>query len=206
MSSSPRSIMHYLPTMGCCLFLVFISIASLQYPGGTLADTSTVGYSWQQNYLCDVINTVAQNNLPHDYHRIGLAAMICLCGSISMFFFLFTDWMNVTGIWKIIIRWMGFVSMICAMMIFTDLHNTMIAVASILALPALVGVFVILYRKREIKFIWMGVFIALLLFMNNFIYYTDMGIVALPQLQKITCLILIAWLVKMNLTFTKKLR
>jgi len=194
-------LLHYIPTIGCCLFLLLISIASINYPGGTEIDMTTDGYSWEQNYLCDVVSDVSLSEQPHQYHRAGLAAMICLCGSIAMFFFFFTDWMSVEGKWKGIIRWMGLISMICAMLIFTDLHNTMIAISSIMALPALIGLFVILYQKREMKFIWIGVFIGILLFMNNYIYYTDIWIEALPQLQKITCLILVTWLVTMNLNF-----
>jgi len=204
MSIRSSYLLQHIPTIGCCFFLLLIAIASANYPGGTQIDTSTRGYSWEQNYLCDVVGDTAYNDQPHQYHTLGLAAMVCLCGSIAMFFFFFTDWMEVTHYWKLIIRWMGLVSMICAMLIFTDLHNIMIAISTILALPALVGVFKVLYHKREMKFIWIGVFIAFLLFMNNFIYYTNIWLEILPQLQKITCLIVITWLITMNLNFVQK--
>ena len=194
---------QYLPTIGCVLFLIFITIASVQFPGGSQVDTSAVCYSWTHNYLCDVIASEAHNCLPHPYYKIGLLAMICLCGGISMFFFFFTDWMRVKGFWKFIIRWMGLISMICAMLIFTELHNIMIAVASILALPALTGVFITLYRRRLFSYFSCGIMILILMLINNLIYYTDYMIEWLPQIQKISVLCVITWLSIMNWKFVE---
>ncbi len=203
MSSSLFNRFQYLPTVGCCLFLILITISSVKFPGGSQADITAAGYSWTNNYLCDVIASKSHNGLEHPYYKSGLAAMICLCGGVSMFFFFFTDWMKVKGAWRFIIKWMGLISMICAMLIFTDLHNIMIAIASILALPALLGVFITLYRKQFFSYFFAGVLILILLLINNVIYYTDYMEHWLPQIQKISVLCVILWLVSMNRKFVK---
>lgn len=193
--------MQYLPTIGSILFIILITIASIKYPGGSQANEHEIGYCWYNNYLCDVIASVTHSELSHPYYKVGLAAMLCLCGGLSMFFFYFPEWLKLKGPWKPIIKWMGFISMICAMMIFTDLHNIMIAVASILALPALFGIFVTLYKKRIMPVLYFGIFILILLILNNVIYYTDYMVVILPQLQKISCLMVIIWMAYMNWLF-----
>lgn len=193
--------LQYLPTVGSLLFLILISIASINYPGGSQVDESATGYSWVNNYLCDVIASESYNQTAHPYYKAGLAAMFCLCGGLSMFFFYFPYWLDLKNFWKPIIKWMGFISMICAMMIFTDLHNIMIAVASILALPALFGIYVTLYQQRIMAVLYFGIFILILLILNNVIYYTDYMVSILPQLQKISCLIVIIWMVYMNRLF-----
>lgn len=195
---------QYLPTLGCCLFLLLITIASIKYPGGSQAVECSIGYSWDHNYLCDVIANVSHSDSHHHYHKVGLAAMICLCGGVSMFFFFFTDWMEVKGTWRFIIKWMGLISMICAMLIFTDLHNIMIAVASILALPALLGVFITLYRRKFYSYFWAGILILILLLINNIIYYTDYMEHWLPQIQKISVMCVIIWLIIMNWNLPSK--
>ena len=118
-----------------------------------------------------------------------------------MFFFYFPHWMNVQGTWRFVIKWMGLISMIGAMLIFTDLHNIMIAVSSILALPALIGVFNILYRRRLFPFFFAGILILILLVINNVIYYTDYMVQWLPQIQKISAICIVHWLVVMNWKF-----
>ncbi len=203
MNSSFLNRFQYLPIIGCCLFLFLISMASYHFPGGSQAENCALGYSWVNNYLCDVIAIEAYNGDAHPYSKIGLAAMMCLCGAISMFFFFFTDWMEVKGRWRFIIKWMGLVSMICAMLIFTELHNIMIAISSILALPALLGVFIILYRKKLFPFFYAGILILLLLLLNNVIYYTQYMEECLPQIQKISVLCVVFWIVVMNWKMVK---
>ncbi|MEJ6695731.1 MAG: hypothetical protein QNK55_00005, partial [Saprospiraceae bacterium] len=100
-----------------------------------------------------------------------------------------------------VIKWMGLISMIGAMLIFTDLHNIMIAVSSLLALPALIGVFNILYRRRLFSFFFAGILILILLVINNVIYYTDYMVQWLPQIQKISAICIVHWLVVMNWKF-----
>lgn len=196
--------LQYFPTIGGVVFLILITITSINYPGGSQIEESTIGYSWVDNYLCDVIASEAYNGLPHPFYKLGLSAMFFLCGGLSMFFFYFPHWLKLEGPWNPIIKWMGFISMICAMMIFTDLHNIMIAIASILALPALFGIFVTLYQKRIMPALYLGIFILILLLLNNVIYYTDYMVSILPQLQKISCVIVIIWMISMNLLLIKR--
>lgn len=195
---------QYLPILGCSLFLILITMASIHYPGGSQVDTTAEGYNWTNNYLCDVIASESYNKQAHPHYKSGLAAMVCLCAGISMFFFFFTDWMKVKGKWRFVIKWMGLISMICAMLIFTDLHNTMIAVSSVLALPALLGVFITLYRQRLFSYFSVGILILILLLINNVIYYTDFMLYWLPQVQKISVICVILWLVIMNWNFAKR--
>jgi len=199
-----KKIWQYLPTLGCILFLILITIASVNYPGGSQVNECEIGYCWVNNYLCDVIASVTHGELHHPYYKAGLAAMFCLCGGVSMCFVYFPKWLKLEGTWKPIIKWMGFISMICAMMIFTELHNVMIAIASILALPALFGIFVTLYQKRIMKVLYFGIFILILLILNNVIYYTDFMVSILPQLQKLSCLMVIFWMVFMNWFFVNQ--
>lgn len=190
--------MQYFPTIAGIVFLILITVTSINYPGGSQIEGSTVGYSWVDNYLCDVIASEAYNGQPHPFYKLGLTAMFFLCGGLSMFFFYFPDWLKLKSYWNPIIKWMGFVSMICAMLIFTDLHNIMIAIASILALPALFGIFLTLYQKKIWSSLYLGIFILILLLLNNVIYYTNYMVSILPQLQKISCVIVIIWMASMN--------
>jgi hypothetical membrane protein len=49
----PRQVFQYF-FCACGLFVVFTAIAMLTYPGGTVTDSTTVGYSFFQNFFSDL--------------------------------------------------------------------------------------------------------------------------------------------------------
>lgn len=59
-------------------FHAFYAIASSLYPGGTWADRSTTGYSFWENYLCDVLIETARNGQPNPGKLYGMVAFFLL--------------------------------------------------------------------------------------------------------------------------------
>ena len=198
------NIIKWLPTVFCIIFLLLITIASIHYPGGSEFNTEDTVYRWNDNYICDITAPIATNRLENKYYRIAIAAMYFLSAAVAVFFMLLPYWLRITGCWKNIIRWMGMLSMIAAMLIFTDMHNVMIGIASVLALPPLMGVYYYLYKLKQKKFLNLGILILILLLINNAIYYSRGLVLFLPSLQKYTMIIVIFWLVWMNYHFNNR--
>src|SRR3954449_6164304 len=63
-----------LPLFGIILFLLLYFIATLYYPGGAQFDKTTKGFSWTQNYWCNLLNENAINGLPNPARPIAITA------------------------------------------------------------------------------------------------------------------------------------
>ena len=92
--------------------------------------------------------------------------------------------------------------MLFAVLIFTEFHDVMTSLSSLFGLLALVGIFKGLYESRLIRFIWAGVFCGVLMGLNNYIYYSNDYLYALPLVQKITFAFVLLWIVFLNIKFS----
>ena len=186
-------LLAYLPRVGILLFWVLFIYAATLYPGGSQADSNSVGYDWVNNYWCNLLNSHATNGLPNPARPIAITAMIILCLSLIFFFMQFAKKVSQHKNWQNIILYSGSISMLFAVFIFTDYHDLMTTLSSIFGVFAVVGIILEIYRSALNLYKITGVICILLLGMNNFIYYTEIGINYLPLLQKITLAIVLAW-------------
>ncbi|MHA1673418.1 MAG: hypothetical protein ACTSYI_07305 [Promethearchaeota archaeon] len=70
---------------GASLYIIFIGIGMILYPGGSQVDPNSVGYTFFENSLSDIGRTIALNGEPN------LAAMICFfIGTTAFALSLFT--------------------------------------------------------------------------------------------------------------------
>ena len=88
----------------------------------------------------------------------------------------------------------GAIAMTIAMFLFTHLHDTVIDVASVFGLVAIVGTFSGLYRSKWYRLFRFGMFNLLLVALNNYLYYTKGLIIYLPVVQKITFASFLIWI------------
>jgi len=67
-------------TTGVVVFLLCYAAAAALYPGGTWTDPGATGHSFWENYLCDLMQSVAHNGQPAPVSaalaRIGMVAMM----------------------------------------------------------------------------------------------------------------------------------
>ena len=75
-------------------FYLSYAISAALYPGGTWEDTSTVGYSFWQNYLCDVLQDTGLNGLPHLGSHYGLMAFGFLLATLLFWWTLLAKFLD----------------------------------------------------------------------------------------------------------------
>ena len=97
----------------------------------------------------------------------------------------------------------GILSMLCASLIFTDYHDLMTTLSSIFGLVVVIGIIREIYKSDLALFKITGVCCVLLLAVNNYIYYTDHLISALPLIQKITFALILSWIIGLNSAILK---
>ncbi len=101
-----------IPLSGSLLFLLLYFIATLYYPGGDQFDKNTKGFSWTQNYWCNLLNENAINGLPNTARPIALTAMAVLCLTLSIFWYLFPVQVGFKKKERLTIQLSGFIAMI----------------------------------------------------------------------------------------------
>jgi hypothetical protein len=169
-------------------------MATLYYPGGSQIDKNSIGFSWVNNYWCNLLNDTAINGHPNPAKPIAMAGMLVLCLTLAYFWFLFPREMSLNNNWKNTIQFSGAASMVIAFFLFTDFNHDLVTnLASIFGLIATVGTFVGLYQSKWKKLFVFGLFNILLVCLNNYVYYNKDMIVYLPVIQKISFASFLIW-------------
>ncbi len=199
-----KPLLKLFPTIGILLYIALYIFSASLYPGGSQADLNAKGFDWINNYWCNLLNVEAMNGALNPARPFAMAAMIILCFSMALFFYLFPKFFFVSKFWKTTTQVSGGLAMTFAVLIFTDYHDVMTSLASIFGLFALIGIFVGLIKNKSTGYLLAGGFCIFLIAVNNYIYYSKQFLVALPLIQKITFAIMLVWVMALNVEFLKK--
>ena len=179
--------------VGIPLYVVLYIWAARYYPGGSQVDPQAVGFSWTDNYWCNLLDSRAINGMPNGAQPLAMVAMGILCMSLISFFWGIPTALSAGKGWKYVISLGGTAAMICGALMGTFDHDLMTNIASAFGLVAIVGVLRLLWKAGWTVHAWAGIVILLLVGLNNFLYYTDSLRVYLPVVQKITFLYVLGW-------------
>ena len=183
------------PILGTIIFIVLYFIATLYYPGGSQVDKNSIGFSWINNYWCNLLNENAMNGQHNSAKPIAMAAMFTLCLSLSFFWILFPVKIRIGKIAKYIIQISGMLSMLVAFFLFSNINHDLITdLASSLGLIATIGTFIGLYKTKWFGLFAFGLLNILLVGLNNYVYFTKGFIIYLPVIQKISFATFLIWI------------
>ena len=187
-----------LPTYGVVGFLCLYVVASFYYPGGSQLDHDSVGFSWADNYWCNLLSERAINGQPNKAQPIALTAMFIICISLAYFSYIFSQLTDLKRHSKLTIQISSVCGAIVTMFLFTSFHNTVINVA---CLCGLITIVFILIELKNAKWMWLfsfGILNVALVILNNVLYYGRELIIYLPIIQKITFLSFLLWVCMVN--------
>lgn len=183
-----------LPAAGSVIFIVMYVVATFYYPGGSQADKAARGFSWLHNYWCNLLNEKGINGEPNPSRLVAVPAMGVLCVTMASFSYLFPLAVPFGKRWRVVIQVAGIASMVAAFFLFTDLHDAVIDVASLLGLVGAVGTMAGLQKLKWRWLFGLGVLNFAWVAANNVLYYNRPLIAALPVVQKITFLSFLLWI------------
>jgi hypothetical protein len=182
------------PSFGTLIYLALYIVATFFYPGGSQIDKNSIGFSWTQNYWCNLLNENAINGQHNATRPIAIVATFFLCITLMVFWYIFPKQTGFRKSRKLIVQVSGFASMISIMFISTALHDIVINIATVFGLIAVIGTFIGLLELKWTKLFWVGIFILPLVALNNFFYYKTGLLIYLPVVQKITFLYFLLWI------------
>jgi hypothetical protein len=204
MTASPKDekskILLLLPIAGIIVFVALYVLAALQYPGGSQANSKSIGFSWMDNYFCNLLNQTAINGRPNQGQPIALVSLMVLALSLGLFWWNFPKLLSINKTQTKIIRLSGVSSMIIACLLFTNLHHDLITnTASLFGLIAILTAMWVLYQNKQLYIFVFGLFNLLLVLVNNWLYYDPSLIKYLPLVQKISFAAVLIWIICINL-------
>jgi len=142
-SEGEKSILLLTPFLGTILFVVLYIIATLLYPGGSQVDRNSIGFSWTNNYWCNLLNETAINGQANPAKPVAITGMFVLCLTLAFFWFLFPRHINLDRKLKLTIQISGILAVTIAFFLFTNInHDFVTNLASIFGLIATVGTFI----------------------------------------------------------------
>ena len=118
--------------------MMFIVIASLFYPGGSLVDKNAIGFDWSKNFLSNLFAPKALNGSENPGRIWALIGMAFLAVGYGIFFINMSKKIA-SKQWAIILKCIGIANIILIFLIATPLHD--LGVLSIIL--TLIGLFVI---------------------------------------------------------------
>ncbi len=193
-----------LPLLGMVLFIVFYVIAALHYPGGSYVDPTYPVFSFEHNYLCDLLDDAAINgklNPARTYARIALGI---LCTSLILLWSYLPGLFDVKRKIHVLISSSGILSMLITVFLALGAHDIVVRIAGLFGAIALVLTFRQLYKAHYGKLLFLGILSLVLFLANYYIYETGVLIERLPLLQKLTFISCMTWFVILNVLLLKK--
>ncbi|WP_259016660.1 hypothetical protein [Emticicia fluvialis] len=194
-------VQKHLVTIFLALALVFLGIAVSLYPGGSQASATSVGYSFADNYLCSLFGDTGINGVANPGQRWAFAGMFCMCVGFGAFFYRVAAKIPHRGA-SFIIRYGGVASFVFAFGAITQYHDIAVSIACVFGMLAMFYLFVFVLRSR-LRLLKLNAFICLFfLYLNAFLYYASIWLVALPIAQKISYVFLITWVLGLEYVAT----
>jgi hypothetical protein len=186
------------------LFVLFYILAAVKYPGGSHSMPQKVGFSFWHNYLCDLLDTNAINgqlNTARHYARLALAL---LCASLMGLWLLLPKLFRRKSPNRYFMSVTGVLALGTTVFLGAQAHDTIVRIAGIFGLMALLSSFVELYKSGFIKLLVLGVVCLLVFLLNYYIYETGVFIRGLPVIQKVTFLLFLVWFVLLDILLFRK--
>jgi len=190
--------------IGIIISLLLFLLSTLYYPGGSQKNKNSIGYDWKNNYPCNLFDEKAINGLDNASRLWAKFGMFFLCISFAVFFIRFSKRIP-SKTSANIIKYSGAGSMLFAFLVITPYHDLMTTIASIFALITLFYISVFIFKSKLSFFKFLSIACLLVLYLNNYIYYSRNLLDVLPIMQKISFLLIIIWILGLEY-FTKKLK
>ena len=166
--------------------VLFLVIATLLYPGGSILDENSVGFDWSKNFFSNLFLAKALNGTENPSRIWALIGMVFNSIGYGLFF-IHTSRKIPHKHTALVLISIGVVNMIFTFLIATPLHDIMVTVSSTLTM---IGLFYITVFILKTKIHWLTLFciLSLLIFYSTLYLYGAGNWGLLAVMQKVTFL------------------
>jgi hypothetical protein len=164
--------------------LIFIVVASLVYPGGSLLDKNSTGFDWSKNFISNLFAAKAINGSESTSRVWALIGIAFHSLAYGIFFINMSKKMFVKQA-ATILKLIGVINIFFTFLIASPLHDEMVTISSTLFLIGLfyITVFILKTKLHLLKF---ACIICLLIFYYTLFLYGSGSWGFLAIMQKVT--------------------
>ena len=181
--------------------VLFLIIATLLYPGGSILDKNSVGFDWSKNFFSNLFLAKALNGAENPSRVWALIGMVFNSIGYGLFF-IHTSQKITQKHTELVLKSIGIINMLFTFLIATPLHDIMVTVSSTLTMIGLfyITVFILKTKLHKLKLVCIG---SLLIFYSTLYLYGagDWGFLAVMQKVSFLCFMFLVLTIEY---FTKK--
>jgi len=188
------------------LFVLFYILAALKYPGGSWIMPQQNGFSFWNNYLCDLLDQNAINGELNTARYFARTSLTVLCLSLVLLWYYLPSLFKGKNFNKNIMWLSGIAALVATSFLSSGAHDRTVRIAGFFAVIAFLTCFVELLKARHIKLFVFGIGCLIIFLVNYYIYETGLYIRLLPVIQKISFICFIIWFIMLDVFFYRKLK
>ena len=136
---------------GIIISVLLIGIAIAVYPGRSIGDEYSVGFSWAKNFMSNLFGTRALNGDPNPSKIWAWAAMIILPCSYAIFFINMAKKLPQKSVANII-KYTGIVNIPFTFLTVTHLHDVMLIISTSLFWTCMIMITVFVLKSKLLVF------------------------------------------------------
>lgn len=167
-------------------------LAGLNYPGGTDQDITTIGFSWNKNFISNLFKEKALNGSVNGSRNWAIIGMFFYSTTCAIFFYNFSK--KITNkIASNFIRYFGILTMPFTFFIATPYHDLMLAISNTLFWACMICITVYILKSNLIYFKIYSVICLLIYYFAMYLYISKdwNSLVIVQKLNNLSAVILI---------------
>lgn len=178
---------------GFVLSILCLVTASLHYPGGSPNDPNSIGFSWTENYISDMLEYKAVNGDDNPARPLAVAGSVLMGLSAGLGFLRFSQKLALKKL-SVVIQYGGILlALSSALVTIPVLHFPMVNVGIVVNLLVSFYITVTLFKSRLTTFKVLSVLFLASFYGATYMFSTRSGLEYMPLVQKVTHLFQIAW-------------
>ena len=195
-----------LPLAGMVIFILLYIVAAILYPGGSWRSPESTGFSFWNNYLCDLLDHYAINGTLNEARYFARAALGFLCGSLLLLWYFIPHLFPRTSLNQSIMWISGILALTTTFFLSAGTHDLTVRIAGLFGVIAFIASLIELLRIRYYRLFYIGLLSLVIFVINYYIYETGIFIGILPVLQKFTFVCCIIWFFLLNISLIRKIK
>lgn len=189
---------------GLIISIIFLFIAGFLYPGGSPKNINSVGYSFSENYISNLLEYKAVNGMENKARPFGVIGVVLL-GLISGLAFVRLSQKVDSKKYSVVIKYLGIILItLSALITIPSLHDLMVTLSSIITLLLVFYVTILLIKSKLLFLKFTSIILLIVFYGAAYMYFTKTGLDFLPIIQKSIHILQIVWISGLEYLTTKK--
>jgi hypothetical protein len=199
-----RSKRLLLPLLGMGLFIVLYILAAFMYPGGSWLHKEQLGFSFRNNYLCDLLDYYAVNGDVNDGRFFARLALGLLCVSLIYLWYHLRDLFPRTSVNRTLMWISGQLALLTTFFLSSNTHDEIVRLAGVFGIVGILTLTIELFKMRYYMLVLIAIECIAAFLINYYCYETGDYLQLLPVIQKITFVSFMIWFALLTLLLYRK--